>query len=177
VEWYRTNFAGELSLKELDALAAAIPPGSEGLAALPEVFRENTLSRFLNRQEIHTHGHYFRAMMESTAASLLDLLSEGGPEKTDYRVLATGGGAGSRVWLQIKAHLTGWEFLTSTSAEPAAFGAAMLAAAAAGWFDTAGEAAESWVRIKEVFRPDPALHREYIQWLNSYRILVGEKEK
>ncbi len=169
VEWYRTNFAGDYSLKELDALAAEIPPGSEGLAALPEVFRENNLSRFRNRGEIHTHGHYFRAVMESTAASLFDLLPEAGPDNDDYGVLATGGGAGSGVWLQIKAQLTGRDFLTSSSPEPAAYGAAMLAAAAAGWFDTVKEAAESWVKIKKVFSPDPHLHGTYIEWLKKYR--------
>jgi len=175
VEWYRNNFAGEYSLKELDALAAEVPPGSEGLAALPEVFRGNTLSRFLNKQEAHTHGHYFRAIMESTAASLFDLLPETGPGNADYRVLATGGGAGSSIWLRIKAQLTGRDFLTSSSAEPAAFGAAMLAAVSAGWFGTVREAAERWVKIKEVFTPDPYLHREYLQWLDNYRTLTGEK--
>jgi len=177
VEWYRKNFAGEYSLQELDALAAAIPPGSEGLAALPEVFRENNLSRFRNSRKIHSHGHYFRAVMESTAASLFDLLPEAGPGNADYGVLATGGGAGSGIWLQIKAHLSGRNFLTSFSAEPAAYGAAMLAAAAAGWFDTVKDAAESWVKIKEIFKPDPHLHNGYIEWLNSYRTLIGNNEE
>lgn len=176
VEWYRKNFADEYSLPELDAMAADIPPGAEGLAALPEVFRESDRSRFLNRTGVHGHGHYFRAIMESTAAGLLTLLPESCLENDDCRILATGGGAGSRVWLQIKAHLTGKIFLTGSSAEPAAYGAAMLASAAAGWFDSPGEAAGSWVRIRETFLPDPEIHRQYLAWLRNYRKLSENNE-
>ncbi len=177
VEWYRKNFADEYSLPELDALAAAVPPGSEGLAALPEVFRGTDLSGFLNSSNLHEHGHYFRAIMESTAAGLLTLLPETCLDSDDCRIFATGGGAGSGIWLQIKAHLTGKIFLTSSSIEPAAYGAAMLASVAAGWFDTCRAAAESWVKIKDVFHPDPALHRQYADWLRTYRELIKNNEQ
>ena len=177
VEWYRKNFAEGYSLAELDVLASGVSPGAEGLSALPEVFRAADLSRFINREDEHSPGHFFRAIMESTAASLLELLPESCLNDEECRILATGGGAASRVWLQIKAQLTGKVFLTSASAEPAAFGGAILASVAAGWFDSCQSAAESWVKIKEVFHPDPAVHRQYAEWLKNYRDLVKNNEK
>ncbi|MCK5735738.1 MAG: hypothetical protein KAH21_04630, partial [Spirochaetaceae bacterium] len=169
VEWYKKNFAEEYSLSELDALAAEISPGSEGLAALPEVFREKDFSRFINPGKVYSHGHYFRAIMESTAASLYDLLPASCLDNDDCRILATGGGAGSAIWLQIKAQLTGKKFLTSSSTEPAAYGAAMLASVAALWFDSSTAAADRWVGIKQLFHPEEDIHKQYLQWLDNYR--------
>lgn len=169
IEWYRENFAPRYSLPELDEMAAKIEPGSDGLYALPEVFLEKDLSRFIHCKDSHGHGHYIRAVLESTAVSLMDLLSGFSFEQEIEKILATGGGAGSSLWLKIKADITGIEFITTTSSEPAAYGASMLAAVAAGWFHSCEEAARSWVRIKQVYKPDKDSHRTYGRWLVQYR--------
>ncbi len=169
IEWYRNTFAKEYSLSELNKLAAAVPAGSEGLIALPEVFEEKDFSRFIKGKNHYTHGHYVRAIMESTSVSLLDLLAEIFAAKEDVTILATGGGAQSNLWLDIKAALTGTSFVTTKNPEPAAFGAGMLAALAAGWFDNLDDISRQWISVKEVHYPDDRLSREYGEWLKRYR--------
>ncbi|RKX78506.1 MAG: hypothetical protein DRP49_00665 [Spirochaetes bacterium] len=176
VEWYRSNFAEEYSLPELDNMAAGISPGSDGLIALPEVFRERDLSRFVNVKASHTHGHYFRAIMESTAVSLSSLINRACPDDENLRILATGGGAGSRIWLRVKAMVTGSDLITSSSSEPAAYGAAMLASVAAGWFESSKDAAQSWVNIKEIFTPGKNSRKELEKWLVEYQKAVKKYE-
>ncbi len=176
LEWYRENFAPELSLADLDGMAADVPPGSEGLSAMSEVFRADDLSRFYNRKEIHGHGHYARAIMESTAVSLLDLLSGLSGEGKIRRVLATGGGAKSALWLGIKADITGADFITTTSPEPAAYGAAMFAAIAAGWFGSYDEIARKWIGINKEYKPDSKRAAEYRIWLDNYRRMESGKK-
>ncbi len=176
VEWYRLNFAEEYSLPELDKMAAGISPGSDGLIALPEVFRESDLSRFVNVKTSHTHGHYFRAIMESTAVSLSSLITRAYSDNENPKILATGGGAGSRIWLRIKAMITGSDLITSSSSEPAAYGAAMLASVAAGWFESSRDTAERWVNIKETFTPGKNTRKELEKWLVEYQKVVKKYE-
>ncbi len=173
VEWYRSNYAPDISLADLDAMAAGIPPGAEGLRAYPEVFRGVGLSRFSGTEKVWSHGHYFRAILESTAASLRVMLSESGSKANNCPILATGGGSASSLWLQIKADVTGREFLTSSSIEPAAFGAAMLASFAAGWSDSPGGNAEKWIEVKEHYKPDTEAQQKYALWFETYRTLCG----
>ena len=75
--------------------------------------------------------------MAATLVQLVNLLSDSGHPN---RIVATGGGAASGLWLRIKADLLGTEFVTTACPEPACLGAAMFAAVAAGWFKTIAEA-------------------------------------
>ena len=106
------------------------------------------------------HGYFARAVMESTAASLGELLRVIGGAGTE-RLAATGGGARSDLWLQIKADLLGVEVLATSCPEPACYGAGMLAAVAAGWFRDRREAAAAWIRPRRRFQPGPAARARY----------------
>ena len=182
LQGYRDTRAPHLSIEELAALAGRAPRGCEGLVALPCADRfpglrgfrlqppaAGALSPAARRLERllaappaapatvpdALHGYFARAMMESTAASLRGLLQAiggGGAE----RIVATGGGARSDLWLQIKADLLGVEVLATDSPEPACYGAAMMAAVAAGWFAGRREAAAAWIRARRRFRPGSA---------------------
>ncbi len=169
IEWYRDNFAQGYTLEELSELAAQAAPGCDGLTALSEAFRADDLSRFIPRDKTSSHGHYIRAIMESTAVSLLDILPRTLSELGGGRILATGGGARSPLWLDIKAGVTGRKLLTTESPEPAAYGAAMLAAVAAGWFASVTDAAAEWVRIKKIYSASQELMRQYSDWVKYYR--------
>ncbi len=182
LQGYRDTRAPHLSIEELAALAGRAPPGCEGLVALPRADRFPALQGFrlepaaggapspaarrLERLLAAApasptavpdalHGYFARAMMESTAASLRDLLRAigGGGAKG---IVATGGGARSDLWLQIKADLLGVEVLATGTPEPACYGAGMMAAVAAGWFVDRRGAAAAWVRARRRFRPGPA---------------------
>ncbi len=89
--------------------------------------------------------------MESTATSLAKLVDELCTNERPTRIVATGGGAKSDLWLRIKANNLGVAFVTTNSLEPACKGAAMLGALACGWFDSPKQAADAWISIAEDF--------------------------
>ena len=66
--------------------------------------------------------------MESTAKSLDDLVNQLYGKEKPNQIVATGGGAKSDLWLQIKSDLIGAKLIKADCEEPACKGAAMLAA-------------------------------------------------
>ena len=187
LEWYQKHYATDLSLEELNDAAASVPPGSDGLAILPMPQTYTDLEGFFTLPDFpnqgkaagsggskegepsFTQGHYFRAMMEGIAANLKAHIRTLRGDNVPSRILATGGGARSDLWLTIKASLIGAEFVTTTSPEPACYGAGMYAAAAAGWFADFVEASTEWVGIRDRFGPERAIEKAYQEWESRYR--------
>ena len=111
-------------------MAEKVNPNCDGLIALPCANKYEKLSGFKNRTNKHSHGHFIRAIMESTAESLAELVNQLCREERPKKIAAAGGGAKSNLWLQIKSDLIGAEFITTDCNELACKGAAMLAVAA-----------------------------------------------
>lgn len=152
LEWYARNHAPGISFRELDRLAEAVPSGCDGLVARSGADQYDGLEGFENVTSSHGTGHFVRAVLESAARTLGELIDTLSPERPG-RIVATGGGAVSDVWLRIKADMLGIEFLRTGCSEPACMGAAMQAAVAAGWFDDIREASEGWISVGSEFMP------------------------
>jgi xylulokinase len=168
LEWYQRYFAPELTLDALGRLATDVPIGSDGLFAKAEAWQFSDLSGFENVTTDHHHGHFFRAIMESTAASLGKLVGFLAGSKFPKRIVATGGGAKSDLWLQMKADLLGTEFITTCSPEPACLGAGLLAALAADWFPDLAAASQQWIKINKKFFPIPDHQQIYAKWYQQH---------
>jgi sugar (pentulose or hexulose) kinase len=160
LEWYNKNYAPELDLEELNRRAALVPPGADGLRAAVMPHTQPALSGFSGGGSCG-HGHYARAMMEGVASSLAQLINIASEGRPPQRIVAAGGGAKSDLWLQIKADISGLSFLRNSSGEPGAYGAAMFAAAAAGYYNSVSEVSRSWVTPGREFAPDPDRHALY----------------
>ena len=132
LEWYQKKYAPNLSIEQLVQMAEKIKPGCDNLVALPSANQYENLTGFKNLTDKHNHGYFVRAIMESTAKSLAELVNELCKERKPKPIVATGGGAKSGLWLKIKADMLGAEFITIECDEPACKGAAILAAAAIG---------------------------------------------
>jgi len=167
LEWYRKNFAPTLKLTDLLKQAASAEIGCEGLSARPLVFKYSDRSGFSGINNNHRHGHFVRAIMESIATSLSGLIDDLCHNDQPQRIVATGGGARSDLWLQMKADMLGVEFATTACQEPASLGAALLAAVAAGWFADCETAAKTWITINKEFFPDAKKHKIYQKWLDE----------
>jgi xylulokinase len=126
-------FAGGLSNEELERLAGETPPGADGLTFLPFIDGErvpvlpNASAVFfgLNRSNF-TQSHMARGIMEGTILNLgygFGRMKELGLRPSEIR--ATGGGAKSRLWLQIVADIFQTSVVTLQEQEAAAFGAAL----------------------------------------------------
>ncbi len=131
---------GRFLSETMDALAATVPLGSEGLVFLPYLLGErgpdwNAQARGMiaGLDFSHSRNHIVRAMMEgvmyrmSTIDDALSSLVGGGG------VLRASGGYGhSDFWLQMQADMFGREVQVSDVSEASALGAAYLAMYAVG---------------------------------------------
>lgn len=154
LEWYQINFASSYSMLELLELADKIEPGCDGLRAKPCANEYKWPEGFLQRKEGHVHAHYVRAILESTGLSLRDLLTELDPENKATFIIPSGGGARSRLWLNIKANIINKRFLLLESSELACKGAALLGAVGTSCYKSMNEAIENQLKTEEIIEPN-----------------------
>jgi xylulokinase len=124
----------------LDALAAPVAPGADGLTFVPAlagamtpVWDAGARGAFYGLTPGHGRGHVARAVLEAMAYAerdVIDRLAALGVA-TD-RVVVLGGGRRSALWARIRADATGRPHAPAARSDTAAVGAAMLAAVAAG---------------------------------------------
>jgi xylulokinase len=164
LRWFRDTLASGVAFSTLSDEAATIAPGSDGLLFLPYLTGERSphpdpLARgaFVGLTVTHERRHLTRAVLEGVAYGLrdgLDLMTAAGmPSPTTIR--ASGGGVASPVWRQILADVLEAEIATVATTEGAAYGAAVLGAVGAGWFDAVAEATAAWVTTTVVASPGP----------------------
>ena len=164
LEWYRKQNAPGLSIPDLLDMAADIKIGSEGLVASPCTGSYKNPDGFKNVTQLHQHGHFVRAILESTALSLAGIVEKLVGKNLPDRIVSTGGGAQSILWRQIKADLLGIEFAVTDCSEPACMGAALFAAIAVRRFNNIREAASVWIKNKEIVMPNPDNREFYFEW-------------
>jgi xylulokinase len=163
----------------LDEEAARWEPGAEGLLFQPYLAGERTphadpdaRGAFVGLQLRHDRGALARAVLEGVAYGLrdsLELLRELGVEAEVGRV--SGGGARSRLWLEIVASVLGIPLERTAVEEGAAYGAALLAGVRAGVYADAHEAVERAVRVTEQIEPRAEWRDAYEAGYARYRRL------
>lgn len=162
LRWFRDTLAPGEPYDALVASAAGVPAGSEGLWFLPYLSGERSPHADPDARGVfagltlgHDRRHLLRAVLEGVAFGLrdgLDLMVAGGMA-APTQVRASGGGIASPLWRQILADVLEAEITTVNTVEGAAFGAALIASVAAGWFPTVEAAAASIVRATPVAAP------------------------
>jgi xylulokinase len=172
--WYRDQLARDVATTKgadaaLDAEAAAVPRGADGVTFLPYLQGERTPHRdasaraaLIGMSLAHTRAHLTRAVLEGIAFALRDSLSilqEVGLSPT--HLLLTGGGAKSHFLRRLQAEVYGLPVNTVNREEGPAYGAALLAAVGVGAFADLHGAVRSTLTRTPVERPDSQAHREY----------------
>lgn len=124
-----------VEVDDIEALAAAIPAGSEGVLTLPFYNGERTPNLPDGKAVIYgldttntTKGHLLRSAMEAAIFGLktgLEAFSQNGMQ-FDH-VILTGGGSNSRLWRQITADILGLTVRVLAQKENAAFGGVLQA--------------------------------------------------
>ncbi len=158
LKWFKNNFCEGYGFKELDEIAAAVPAGSAGLTFLPYLcgatmpkYNPDAKGVFYGLTMEHTRGHAVRSILESIACMLKSTFDYLGVECDEVR--ATGGGAQSSLWCQIKADMTGKRFVTLENEETACLGSAILAGVGTGVFESVEGAIAQAVQIKNAYAP------------------------
>jgi xylulokinase len=179
LRWFRDALAPSASFDELTAEAARSEAGADGMLFLPYLQGERTphsdpdaRGSFSGLTLQHTRGSLVRAVLEGVAYGLrdsLELLRELGVTPTAGR--ASGGGARSRLWLEIVASVLGLPLQRTVVEEGSAYGAALLAGVADGTFSSAQEAVATCVRVRETIEPNPAWVGRYADRYARFRAL------
>ncbi|HEX8940721.1 MAG TPA: FGGY family carbohydrate kinase [Candidatus Limnocylindrales bacterium] len=196
--WFRDRFGEDLVARSraegrsaydlLTELAAAVPPGSDGLVMLPHLsgafspeYEPRARGVFFGFTLGHERGHFVRAVLEAVAFMLrrnLELLTVAGAEAVEIR--SHGGGARSPLWNQVKADVCGLPVVTLEGADAAVLGDAMLAGVAVGAFRDLAEATEAMVRPAARYEPRPAAvavyessYRRYVELFDVLRPLFA----
>ena len=173
LNWFAANFASGRSLSELDRLAGAVAPGSEGVAVLPYFLGEKTPVHdpaargiFAGLSLSHGPGHLWRALLEAYAYAIVHIVEVlqdiGHPAE---RFTVSDGGSASDVWMQVVADAL-QRPLRRLSGHPgsclsAAWAAAMAIGTASSWSEVT-----AFVKEKDVVAFNPAnaaVHRKGYQ--------------
>lgn len=166
--WLRRSTGANLSYDEMNALAAAVPPGSEGLSFLPF---GNGSERMLGNREpgssvfginfnIHTNAHLYRAAQEGIVFAFrygLDIMKETG---ITPRLIRAGAANmfQSAIFREALASITGAEIhLYNTDGS---IGAARGAGIGYGFYKSAKEAFEG-LKSVGVTKPDKGRTMQY----------------
>jgi xylulokinase len=139
VTWLR-RLLGIADDAELDALAAAAPPGAAGVTFFPALagamtpaWAPGVRGAFTGLSSDHDRRHLARAVLEGTAFACRDVVERlGALGVATERVLLSGGGSRSRLWTQLRADVLGRPHELAARDDSGAIAAAMLAAVAAG---------------------------------------------
>ena len=112
----------------------------------------------------------YRACMEGVAYEMrvnYDALRNSGIRFT--KLNATGGGARSRVWMQMKADVLNLPITALETADAGTVGSAMLTGVAAGLFPDLNTAASVMIREAETYYPREEMHSRYMEIYSRYR--------
>jgi xylulokinase len=136
VEQWTARGAGLTAYGLLDAEAARIPAGADGLLVLPYLMGERSpiwdaraRGTLVGLTLFHTRAHVYRAFLEGVAYALRHNIEAGvrAGYPLDPDLAVVGGGAKSELWARIMASATGRTVKAAAAGGEAALGDAMLA--------------------------------------------------
>ncbi len=170
MRWARRAFhEGALGYAEIVAKAAEAAPGAGGLFFLPYLVGErlgghrNARAQFFGLGAGHGLAELHRAVLEGVAFAVTRHIRvmEAASGRPLDRLIASGGGAKTELWLKIKASATGLPILVPEEAECGVIGCAAMVAAATGRFSAVQDAAAAFLRYGAEIAPDPEWAERY----------------
>lgn len=191
LKWFVENFAGidarllglDLTPEQvLEAAAAQLPPGAEGLLALPywtgaltPYWDHNARGILLGLTGVHGKAHVYRALLEGLAFEqrLLTTGAERAQGQPLAEIVALGGGSRSPLWCQILADVMQRTVSVVREPESTCLGAGMLAAAAIGIHGSIESAAKAMSGTGTSYEPQGGPAAAYERLYAVYRDVYG----
>jgi xylulokinase len=181
LSWFRdlsfgTRPGGAMDYRDLESLASAVIPGSDGLLFHPYLYGErspfyNSEARgaFLGIRYWHGQGHFVRSVMEGIAYAVANCFDaiQAIANRRDETVflLRTGQSGGGRlpVWRQILADALDRAVEVVQVDEPGCLGAALLAGKGIGLYSSIQTAIGQSVRVGSEVLPDSEVAALYAE--------------
>lgn len=177
LKWFRENFTKDLSYADIDECVKKVHVGAEKLLYLPYLMGErtphldsNARGVFFGISAIHKREHFLRSIMEGVSYSLrdcLEVLKENNVNVQDMTII--GGGSKSGVWKEMLSGVFNLPVKTANCSDGAALGAAILAGAGVGIYESIDAACESIVRYSSPLKENNP--EEYDKFYAIYKKL------
>ena len=179
LKWFRDHFTAQYAgcdniYAELDHSA---PKDPTGILVLPHFagaatpYMDNgSKAAIVGLTLEHGAKELYKALMEGVTYEMMlnvENLERFGIHPT--KLYATGGGANSDVWLQIKADILNRPFTALSAKEVGACGTCMLAGVAVGIYKDLREAKKFFVKERKTYTPDPRQAEAYKPYYSAYR--------
>jgi sugar (pentulose or hexulose) kinase len=191
IDWFLEICTGGTSRHEvrgrLESEAASLPVGSGGVLAVPywgavmtPYWDPDARGCLVGLTGAHRSAHLYRALLEGIALeqAMTTSMIEQAAGIQVQEFVAIGGGAESDVWCQIISDACNKPLKRSRTVEASSLGAAMCAAAGAGWFDSVPAAAEAMcAEITRVTEPSADRVLRYTELLEIYREIYPRLRK
>ena len=186
ISWYIQNFAKfekqlakESGKSVYEILEQDMKDEPTGILVLPHIAGAATPYMDMEAKGVvtgltisHTASDVYRAMMEGVCYEMMlnmEWLEKAGIRPNKLR--ATGGGASSKVWMQMKADMLNVPIVSLGNAEAGAVGCAMMAGIATGVFKDLSNAADIMITEGATYHPRKEQHEAYMKHYDRYREL------
>lgn len=179
IRWFGRNvlnLGGPNPDEELFSLAAASPPGANGLLFVPylvgersPLFDSGARGAFIGLTDRHGRAELARAVVEGVTLAAADAFADLRDAGADPRSLvAVGGGARSDLWLRVAADVFQLPVRAAGITDQSARGAGLLAAATASGASFT-ELTQQWAEVSAPVEPDPTLAPLYRERMETLR--------
>ena len=174
--WMRDQFFAADGFDGMDALAAAVSIGSDGLLFHPYLQGERAphwdprlRADFLGVTMQHGRAHFARSLYEGIAYAIRDAMTVAEGLGMRYETIRLiGGGARSATWRQIMADVLGRQITLPANGD-ASFGAAVVAGIGVGVFTDVDDAVARCCRSVSTHEPSATAHDRYTEFFEVYR--------
>ncbi|MBR3942514.1 MAG: carbohydrate kinase [Clostridia bacterium] len=174
LKWFRDNFAKDKSYKELDD---TVKNGPSGIMILPHFagaanpYMDNgSKAAMIGLTLEHTASDVYKALMEGVTYEILTNIEHLADANIGiHKLFATGGGATSEKWLQIKADILNRPITSLSAKEVGACGTCMMAGVAVGAYKDLYEAKQIFVKESKTFVPNPENVKKYQKISGAYK--------
>jgi xylulokinase len=192
VRWFKDRF-GQIETMEsakgkglnafarLDKRAESMPAGCDGLVFLPYLLGQRSPvdnpyanGVYFGLRAAHTRDHLYRALLESWGYSVRYGLESMYPQGYHFRrLVATGGGARSRLWRQMVTDISGipQDYVPDAQGP---LGAAYIAGLGIGAFTDFGKLTAEWVKVSESVVPQTPPPDAYAKGYEIFKALHAD---
>ncbi len=183
LRWCNELFDKSMTYSEMVDLAEDVPPSSDGIIFFPHLMGErwpkfNSYAKgtIFGLTLSHRKKHIIRAILEGNAYLIRQIIESYGIQRIE-NITATGGGAKSKLWLQIISDVTGKTVSVPKVTEATALGSAILSAVGIGFFGSLSDAMKKWVHIHDCCFPDKNKKEIYDKAYELYCQIDGVLEE
>ncbi len=174
IKWFRDNMGCGKSYSELDNSVKNEPTGilvMPHFAGAANPYMDNGSKAVMVGLTLeHTNADVYKALMEGVTYEIMTNIEHLQNFGIDLKKLyATGGGASSDVWLQIKADILDRPVVALSAKEVGACGTCMMTGVATGIYKDLYEAKEFFVKEKDAFIPNPDNAEKYKKYYEIYK--------